>query len=398
VHAPSADVAVVPTLREGFHGERVTGPLLRQPGLLAAVTIFWIVLGAVGWILEYALSFGDPEGPVTLGRAAARWVYVGLWWLASMLGFWLVDTVTVWNWRQYPRMFFHAVAGALIAVGWSVSAYYINLAIIPGWRPEGVGRMVSTTSMTTWFFYTGLICLAHTVTYAREYRAREVKALRAAQLTTEAQLEALKMQLDPHFLFNALNSISTLMHRDVKAANETLVLVSEMLQRNLKTARTQQVTVAEEVETAELFVEIEKVRFQDRLSVVWSVEPEVEDALVPHMLLQPIIDNSLRHGIQAKAGRGRIEVSARRNGERLDIEVRDDGRGLSASGGDSGFGIGLSVTRERLSKLYGRNHSFTLQDAPGGGALVRISIPYVRSEQDSSQEAIHVQTDPGADR
>jgi len=158
VHVPPADtIPPVPTLRDGFHGERETGPLLRQPGLIAAVTIAWIVMGAVSWILTYMLSFGDPEGPMTLGRAAARWVYAGLWWLASLLGFWLVDTVTVWNWRQYPRMLFHAIAGALIAVGWSVSGYYINLAIIPGWQPEGVGRMVSTTSMTTWFFYTGLM-------------------------------------------------------------------------------------------------------------------------------------------------------------------------------------------------------------------------------------------------
>ena len=399
MHAPPAGITPqVPTLREGFHGERETGPLLRQPGLIAAVTIAWIVMGAVSWIFTYVLSFGDPEGPMTLGRAAARWVYVGLWWLATLLGFWLVDTVTVWNWRQFPRMFFHAVAGALIAVGWSVSGYYINLAIIPGWQPEGIGRMVSTTSLTTWFFYTGLIGIAHTVTYAREYRAREVKALQAAHLATEAQLEALKMQLNPHFLYNALNSISTLMKRDVDAAHEALVLVSEMLQRNLETVRTQEVTVAEEVKTAELYVEIEKLRFQDRLSVKWSVGPDVEDALVPHMLLQPIIENALRHGIQARAGHGLVEISARRNGERLDIDVRDDGQGLSKSDGESGFGMGLSITRERLSKLYDRRHSFTLQNAPGGGALVRISIPSLRSEQDSSQEATHVQTDSGADR
>ena len=399
MHAPSSGLAPqVPTLREGFHGERETGPLLHQRGLIAALTITWIVIGAVSWIFTYVLSFGDPEGPMTLGRAAARWVYAGLWWLASLLGFWLVDTVTVWKWQQLPRMLFHAVAGAVIAVGWSVAGYYINLAIIPGWRPEGIGRMISTTSLTTWFFYTGLIVIAHTVTYAREYRARQVKALEAAQLTTQAQLEALKMQLNPHFLFNALNSISSLMRSNVEAAHEALVLVSDMLQRNLQTAGTQEVTVAEEVKTAELYVEIEKIRFQDRLSVEWSVEPDVEYALVPHMLLQPIIENALRHGIQARAGHGRVEISARRNGDRLDIEVRDDGRGLSKSGGESGFGMGLSITRERLSKLYDRRHSFTLQDAPGGGALVRISIPYIRSGQDSSQEGPHVQTDSGADR
>jgi len=205
-------------------------------------------------------------------------------------------------------MLFHAVAGAAISVAWAVAAYYINLAIIPGWRPEGVQKMINTTSMMMWFIYTGLILLAHTLIYAREYRSREVRALREAQLATEAELQALKMQLQPHFLFNALNSISTLMHRDVRAANEMLALVAEMLERGLQRVRTQEVTLAEEVKTAELFLQIEQVRFQDRLSVVWSVDPDVEEALVPHMLLQPIIDNSLRHGIQAKAGRGTIEI------------------------------------------------------------------------------------------
>jgi LytS/YehU family sensor histidine kinase len=101
------------------------------------------------------------------------------------------------------------------------------------------------------------------------------------------------------------------------------------------------------------------------------------------MLLQPIIDNSIRHGIQAHAGRGTVEISAHRIGERLELQVRDDGQGLTAAGGEAGFGIGLSVTRERLSKLYGRDHSFSLDEAPGGGAVVRISIPYMRNEQES---------------
>jgi two-component system LytT family sensor kinase len=357
-----------------------------------------MVIGVVSWLLEYALSFTDPEGPVTLGRAAARWVYAGLWWLASLLGIWLADTFTVRSWRQYPRMAFHAVAGAAISVAWAVVAYYINLAIIPGWRPEGVQKMINTTSMMMWFIYTGLVILAHTLIYAREYRIREVRALRAAQLATEAELQALKMQLQPHFLFNALNSISTLMHRDVRAANEMLALVAEMLERGLHRVRTQEVTLAEEVKTAELFLQIEQVRFQDRLSVVWSVDLDVEEALVPHMLLQPIIDNSLRHGIQAKSGRGRIEISARRRGDQLNIQVMDDGRGLSGPGGEAGFGIGLSVTRERLSKLYGRNHSFLLENAPGGGAVVRITIPYTYGEDTTTQEATHAQADSRPDR
>lgn len=383
---------------ERFTADRATGPLLRERSLIGVITLFWATVGGVSWLLSYVLSFGSPAGPVTLGRAAARWVYAVLWWVATIVAIWLADTFTVRGWRQYPWMLFHAVAGAVVALLWSISAYYINLAIIPGWRPEGVWKMVNTTSLSTWFFYTGLIALVHAVVYAREYRAREIKALQAAHLSTEAQLQALKLQLQPHFLFNALNSISALMHRDVRAADEMLALVAEMLERGLKRVRTQEVTLAEEVKTAELFLQIEQVRFQDRLSVVWKVDPSVEEAMVPHMLLQPIVDNSLRHGIQSRAGRGRIEISAYREGEQLSLEIRDDGRGLSGSGGEAGFGIGLSVTRERLSKLYGRKHSFILMDAPGGGALVRITIPYISSEQEPLQEATYVQTDPGADR
>lgn len=378
--------------------KRQSGPLLSERGVLAAITAFWIVIGGVSWILEYVLSFSDPAGPFTLGRAAARWVYAGLWWLASVLGFWLSDAVTVWSWRQYPKMVFHAVAGALVAVAWSASAYYINLAVIPGWRPEGVARMINTTGMMTWFIYTGLVCLAHAVIHAREYQTREMKALEAAKLATEAELHALKMQLQPHFLFNALNSVSALMHKDVRAASEMLALVGEMLERSLRRVRAQEVTLAEEIRTAELFLQIEQVRFQDRLSVTWNVDPQVRSALVPHMLLQPIIDNALRHGIRAHAGPGRIEISASRNGQHLDLELWDNGPGPSRGTADSGFGIGLSVTRERLTKLYGQSHSFSLSDAPEGGALVRISMPLRPADEQLSQEVTDVHAHPDGRR
>lgn len=377
---------------------RATGPLLREPGVLALVTGFWVVAGLLSWLLEYAISFGDPEGPITLGRAAARWVYAGLWWIASIIGIWLTDTVTVWSWRQYSRILFHAVAGALVSLAWSVSAYYINLAVIPGWEPQGVGRMINTTSMMTWFFYTSLVGFSHAVIHAREYRTREIQALKAAHRATEAELRALKLQLDPHFLFNALNSISALMHRDVKAANEMLVLVAEMLERTLRNAQTQVVTLGEEVKTAELFLEIEGVRFRDRLSVVWNVDPSVLTALVPHMLLQPIIDNAVRYGAEAHSGQRRIEISAERVADRLELAVRDHGPGFSASRSDRGLGIGISVTRDRLTKLYQESHSFILTEAPDGGAMVQISIPYITGERRSVQEATHVQTDSGADR
>jgi LytS/YehU family sensor histidine kinase len=285
---------------------------------------------------------------------------------------------------------------------WSVSAYYINKAVIPGWRPEGVAKMINTTLMTTWFFYTGLVCLMHAVVYAREYRTRQVKALQAARLSTEAQLQALKMELQPHFLFNAMNSVSALMNRDVKAANEMLVLISEMLQRTLEQVRTQEVTLAEEICTLRLYLQIEQIRLRDRLSIVWNTEPDTLPALVPYMLLQPIIENSVKHGIETRSGPGRIEISARRRGGWLELQVRDNGRGLSHPSPASGFGIGLSVTRERLSQLYGNKHRFTLKNAPEpeGGALVRISLPFTRTQDAGNrlQEEPDEQADSSSDR
>ena len=395
---PAVDRDSTPQEDERLRSGRATGPLLREPGVLVLVTGFWVVAGLVSWLLEYAISFSDPEGPIPLGRAAARWVYAGLWWIASVIGIWLADTFTVWSWRQYLRILFHAAAGAVVSLAWSVSAYYVNLAVIPGWEAQGVGRMINTTSMMTWFFYTSLVGFSHAVIHAREYRTREIQALKAAHRATEAELRALKLQLDPHFLFNALNSISALMHRDVKAANEMLVLVAEMLERTLRNAQTQVVTLAEEVKTAELFLKIEEVRFRDRLSVLWNVDPSVLNALVPHMLLQPIIDNAVRYGVEAHSGHRRIQISAERIADRLELAVRDHGPGFSASRADRGLGIGISVTRDRLKKLYRQSHSFILTDAPDGGALVQISIPYISGERGSLQEATHVQTDPGADR
>jgi hypothetical protein len=133
-------------LQARFAGDRATGPLLRERNLLITITIFWIIVGGVSWLLDYALSLDDPEERMTLGRAAARWVYAALWWAATLVGIWLADTFTVRGWRQYPRMLLHAVAGAVIAFLWAVSAYYINLAIIPGWRPEGATKMLKTTA------------------------------------------------------------------------------------------------------------------------------------------------------------------------------------------------------------------------------------------------------------
>lgn len=362
--------------------ERLTPPLLQERWVWIAVTLFWVILGIGSWLLEYALSFDAPDGPMTLGRAAARLDYAVLWWGATLLAIWASDQLTVRRFSQYFRVAAHLLMGAGVAMAWAVIAYEVNLAIIPGWLPLGLHRMVSTTFLTSYFFYIGIVCLTHGLIFMREARSREVSALREAHLSTEAQLRLLKMELQPHFLFNTLHAISALMQRDVKAANEMLVLLADMLDAALENVRDQEVTLREELETLKLYAQIQQIRFGERLRVTYDIDSEALLARVPHLVLQPLVENAIKHGIANRASGGRVEISARRADGRLELAVRDDGRGLRDE--RPVHGLGLSNTRERLFYLYGDQHRFELCDAAGGGVRVTLSIPFRQVEETPS--------------
>jgi LytS/YehU family sensor histidine kinase len=268
----------------------------------------------------------------------------------------------------------------LVALGWSVAGYYANVVVAPGWEPLTATWTVSSVSRNLLPGYLVLVVLMHVVAAVRASRSREVAALREASLHTRAQLQVLKMELQPHFLFNAMHSISALMHRDVKAANEMLVLLSSLLRRAVETVRSQEVSLQEEIEMAELYLQIEQVRFSDRLAVLWDIAPDARSARVPHMLLQPLIENSIKHGVESRSGAALIEISARRDESSLHVEVRDNGRGLSPCQATRGTGVGLSNTRERLAQLYGDAQGLTLTGAAGGGAVAAIRLPYTRAD------------------
>jgi signal transduction histidine kinase len=213
----------------------------------------------------------------------------------------------------------------------------------------------------------------------RKYRERELRASQLETRLAEAQLQVLKMQLHPHFLFNTLHAISTLMHRDVEAAERMLTRLSDLLRHSLEHVGVQEVSLKQELEFLDRYVEIEKVRFGDRLAVEVRVDPELLDARVPNLILQPLVENAIRHGIAPRAAGGRIEIEARRDNGMLDLEIRDDGPGLSEVAGKEGNGgIGLANTRARLEQLYGAAHRFELSDAAGGGLAVNLAIPLSR--------------------
>jgi two-component system, LytTR family, sensor kinase len=233
--------------------------------------------------------------------------------------------------------------------------------------------------------YLPILGLAHLLIYHHRAKTRE---LRTAQLETRlarAQLDMLKMQLQPHFLFNTLNAISALMHRDIKSAEEMLAGLSDLLRLALDNAAVQEVALKSELEFTGRYLELEQVRFADRLKVKFQIDPETLDALVPNMVLQPLVENAVRHGIASRDRSGMIEVASRRDGDQLHLTVRDDGPGLPAGfnwqngnghGTSKKQGLGLGNTRARLQQLYGAGHTLRLDNAVGGGLMVKITLPY----------------------
>jgi signal transduction histidine kinase len=225
--------------------------------------------------------------------------------------------------------------------------------------------------------YWAVVVLSHAMHFHRESQVRELAAAQLETRLAEAQLQALQSQLHPHFLFNTLHAISALMHRNVDAAEAMLERLSDLLRLTLDRIGTQQVRLKDELDFIEKYLEIERARFGERLQVHVDVEDAVLDAAVPTLLLQPLVENAIRHGIAPKIAGGRVEIAAAREDDRLRLVVRDNGRGLAADTLDAfNTGVGLSNTRSRLQHLYGDRHHFDFQRPPGGGLAVSVTIPF----------------------
>ena len=231
----------------------------------------------------------------------------------------------------------------------------------------------------TWHFnlliYWVMVAVSFAFDYYRKYRDHELRAVELEGRLAEAKLQALQMQLNPHFLFNTLHSISSLMHQDVEAADRMIMRLSDLLRAALESSDTQEVTLREEFAMLQRYLEIEQIRFGARLTVEMHIPPGTLDARLPNLILQPLVENAICHGIEPHAKPGRIAVRAQRADAMLSLEVSDNGTGLPKDE-PAQEGVGLSNTRARLRSLYGQAHGFELRDAPGGGLLVRLLIPF----------------------
>jgi two-component system LytT family sensor kinase len=353
-------------------------PSLLHYRLTWKVVAWWTAAyGVASWLVEYGFSQLDPAGPTPFLFALNRVVYALVWGGAILVAIMSTDRLPVTSSRQVGRILAHIGICFVVTVLWGVLAYYICLLVVPGWKAEGIGKMLASTSKNVLFGYGLVVVLVHIILRVRLHRSQEVVLLRQAHQAAEAQLQVLKLEMQPHFLFNTLHAISAQIHSDPDAANDTLVLVSDMLRHAVETTRIQEVTLREELSILQLYTQIQQVRFRDRLRLTWDIENETLEAAVPHMLLQPLVENAMKHGLEAYSKAGRVIISAKRENDQLILSVRDDGPGHRHPSPRRGAGLGITNVKSRLEQLYGSNHSFMLADAPGGGTEVVIRLPFV---------------------
>jgi signal transduction histidine kinase len=345
---------------------------------VVAAFAFWTLLG-VAFASQFYFSSAQFGNPVSWSRALTY--SLADWWtfaLLSVPAIWMARLVRI----EHPHRVRAAAAHALVSVLFSV-AYMALRGTIAIWQSPSASFAQSFNALLfkTWHFnllvYWVIVAVTVAFDYARKLRERELRAAELERRLTEARLQALQMQLNPHFLFNTLHAISSLMHQDVEAADRMLVKLSDLLRRALDTSDTQEVTLREELEFLRNYAEIEQTRFGKRLEIDMKISREALDALVPNLVLQPLLENAIQHGIEPHARPGRVDVIAQVQGESLLLEVRDNGAGIM--NGKPVEGIGLSNTRSRLAQLYGARQSFGIENADGGGVVVRLKIPFHNS-------------------
>jgi two-component system LytT family sensor kinase len=234
------------------------------------------------------------------------------------------------------------------------------------------------------FSYFAVVAIAHAVDYYALFHEREVAASRLEAQLLSAQLQSLEMQLRPHFLFNTLHTVASLVRTRRNAdAVRMIAGLSDLLRSSLRPDAAAEVPLREELAFVQRYLEIERIRFQDRLRTRITAGPEVLDALVPSLILQPLVENAIRHGIELRAAPGEIVLEADRQNGTLRLRVQDSSSGSSiVSPGRSGTGIGLSNTQARLRHLYGDRQHFELAATPEGGAVARIELPFHRDPLD----------------
>jgi two-component system LytT family sensor kinase len=347
---------------------------------------FWTLVG-LSFAFQFYISSQKAGMGVTWGQAVG--FALGDWYVFAVLSvpvIWLARRVQFESGTRAKALAAHFFCGIIFSL-----AYIVLRAWVGQWQSSAsFADAFQPLLVKSWHFnmlvYWVIVSVTFAFDYYRKYQEREWRAAELEKNLAQAKLQALQMQLNPHFLFNSLHSISALMHQNVEAADRMIARLSDLLRAALAGSDTQEVTLREELEFTRRFLEIEQIRFGERLSVKMEIAPDTLDAMVPSLILQPLVENAIRHGIEPRARPGCIVVNAERANGELRLAVSDDGDGLPSGGQVEG--VGLSNTRARLRTLYGGAHSIELRPAPGRGLQVRVTIPIrLRGDQPAPTQA-----------
>jgi two-component sensor histidine kinase len=361
---------------------------------LIAILAFWTFLA----VLTAANAMLDPRGrgplkpvassaPVTLAFVEAY-----LWAALTPLIFRLAGRYGLERSRAVPRIFRFLGVGVLTAifVDLIVAWFRFDVFGVPRSSPGSGGALANVLRL--WWFddlvvFLGVLAAGFAREYFHRYQARWRDTVRlrsqAAELEAQlaqARLAALRTQLNPHFLFNTLNTVSALVERDPRGVRRMIARLSELLRATLEGGTEPEIPLQRELDLLQRYLDILQIRFQGRLETSVDCEPGLAEARVPNLILQPLVENAIKHGVGRAEGCGRIDVRAARRGDELVLSVRDTGAG--AGGGEAGiapaeagYGVGLRNTRARLEQLYGARQRLALEPADGGGMVATIVVP-----------------------
>jgi len=346
----------------------------RRPPVWLFVSAAWLVPALLAALKEYAqglLGSGEPPSWRALVWEGGDWL---IYALLTPAVFWLARRYPLTKGSIARRVPLHLAASMVLCAGWAVGGTLLSLVLF---RQTPYGGGVVNWFLTSLPFgvavYFAVLGVEHAVFYFVEARERQTQAARLEAQLADARLGALRMQLQPHFLFNSLNAITVIVRdRDTATATRMLEQLGEMLRRVMRADRPQEVTLADELDFVRQYLGIEQVRFSDRLRPEFAVDPNVLGAAVPEFLLQPLVENAVRHGLAKRVTAALLRIEARREGDELVLAVTDDGPGPV----EPAEGVGLGTTRERLATLYGDRARLELMQTPEGGARVTVQIPY----------------------
>lgn len=352
----------------------------RRTGALLIAGL-WAVLAVVAAGQQVLLM--QVEGrPMTIGTALLMQFPAWMFWalatpLILRLGLRPPLEAALTARRLLPQL----ALALVLSVTHSLLSAALNIGLLPGMStPTSLRSMflgyLNTRLVFDLLIYGAILGVGYAVEYRERFRARAIDAARLETELAQAELQALRSQLHPHFLFNTLNTIAVLTESDPTAAREMLVLLGDLLRATLEQAGAQEVRLRQELDFLRSYLAIEWTRFSDRLRVTFDLEPTTLEAWVPHLVLQPLVENAIRYAIAPRSSRGEITVGSTRVNGTLELRVVDDGPGVGRSAGKPGSGLGLSNTRARLERLYGAESCLTVLDGESGGTVVTVTLPW----------------------